>query len=56
MKLAFTQIKQSKSGKPSMIIAKTVKGKGIAGLEGKFESHYHSIDQTTKNAILTEMK
>lgn len=56
MKSVFAQIKQNKSGKPSMIIAKTVKGKGIPHFEGKFESHYHSIDQATKDTILAGME
>ena len=55
LKLIFTQIKQSESGKPSMIIAKTIKGKGIPHFEGKFESHYNSIDQVTKDKILSGM-
>lgn len=55
MESAFAQIKQNKSGKPSMIIAKTIKGKGIPHFEGKFESHYNSIDQATKDTILAGM-
>lgn len=56
MKSVFAQIKQDKSDKPSMIIAKTIKGKGIPHFEGKFESHYHSIDQATKDKILAKME
>jgi len=56
MKQVFEKIKEKKSGKPSMIIASTIKGKGIPHFEGKFESHYNSIDQVTKNKILAEME
>lgn len=56
MKSVFAQIKQGKSGKPSMIIAKTIKGKGIPHFEGKFESHYNSIDQASRDTILVGME
>ncbi len=56
MEQVFKQIKESRSGKPSMIIAKTIKGKGIPHFEGKFESHYNSIDQATKDIILAGME
>lgn len=38
----FRQIPFTKE-KPSLIIARTVKGKGIPEMEGKFESHYFSV-------------
>jgi transketolase len=41
--------------KPKMIIAHTVKGKGIPYFEGKFEAHYKSIDEETKQKILKEL-
>jgi len=56
MEQIFKQIKENGSGKPSMIIAKTIKGKGIPHFEGKFESHYNSIDQVTKDTILAAME
>jgi transketolase len=56
MEKTFNMIQESKEGKPSMIIAKTIKGKGIPHFEGKFESHYNSIDQTTKDTILAGME
>ena len=31
--------------KPNLLIARTVKGKGIAFMENKFESHYEVLDK-----------
>ncbi|HOO78372.1 MAG TPA: transketolase [bacterium] len=31
------------TGKPSLVVARTVKGKGVGDMEGKFESHYLSV-------------
>ena len=39
---AFNRIPFRK-GKPSVVVARTVKGKGIPEMEGKFESHYFSV-------------
>jgi len=55
MKRVFVEINQSKSSKPKIIFAKTIKGKGIPYFEGKFESHYQSIDKETKEEILKEL-
>lgn len=50
----FSKIDKSKTGKPKMIIANTVKGKGIPYFEGRFDSHYKSVDEETKKKILSE--
>ena len=55
LETVFNKIKQSKSGKPQCIIAKTIKGKGIPEFEGKFESHYHSITKEMKDKLLRNM-
>ncbi|MFA5771001.1 MAG: transketolase [Patescibacteria group bacterium] len=52
LKTVFDQ-RQSLS-KPKMIIASTVKGKGIPYFEGRFDSHYKSINEETKNKIINE--
>ena len=31
--------------KPSLLIANTIKGKGIQSMENKFESHYEVLDE-----------
>ena len=56
LKKAFSNVKKSNNKKPNFIIAKTIKGKGIPEFEGKFESHYHSITQETKDMLLKSMK
>jgi len=52
MEEVFNKIKNNKNKKPNFIVAKTIKAKGLIGFEGKFESHYKSIDQKTKETIL----
>lgn len=42
--------------KPTMIVAKTVKGKGVPYFEGKFESHYKSVDEETKQELIKNFK
>lgn len=43
--------------KPRMIIAKTIKGKGVLYFEGKFESHYQSLpDEETQQKIIDDFK
>jgi transketolase len=56
MKDAFQKIREAKNDKPSFIIAKTTKGKGIPFFEGRFDSHYKSIDDKSKEMILDELK
>jgi len=55
MEKVFNQIKNSRNNKPNFIIAKTVKGKGVPYFEGKFESHYKSVDEKTKTEILKDL-
>jgi len=53
---AFNKSGQNLSqAKPNILIAKTVKGKGVPFFEGKFESHYQSIDDKTKHEILAQL-
>lgn len=55
---ALTQILdqvKSVSDKPQIIFANTIKGKGIPLFEGKFESHYLSIDDDQKQEILKNL-
>ena len=43
-------------GKPSVLIAHTVKGKGIKDMEGKFESHYLSVPRDKVETYLQELE
>jgi transketolase len=42
-------------GKPSAVIAHTVKGKGISEMEGRFECHYLSIPRDKVESYLKEL-
>ena len=50
----FKQVPFSKE-KPSLIIAHTVKGKGIAEIEDKFECHYFSVKPEQVERFLQEL-
>ncbi len=49
------KVNDTKNKKPHFIIAETIKGKGIPYFEGKFESHYKSVDEETKKSILDKL-
>lgn len=51
----FAKISQSKNKQPHFVIAHTTKGKGVAYLEGRFDSHYKSVDPALKEAILKRL-
>ena len=46
----------SRKDKPNLIIANTVKGKGISFMENKFESHYQVLDNKNYIKSLKEIK
>ncbi len=52
----FHTIESEKAQKPHVIIADTIKGKGVPFFEGKFESHYSSLKKEQKNEILKNMQ
>lgn len=51
----FKKIKVEKIQKPHIIFAKTIKGKGVASMEGKFEAHYKSISAEQKQQLLKDL-
>lgn len=51
----FKEIKNSTNRKPHFVVARTIKGKGVPYFEGRFDSHYKSIDEATKKMILREL-
>ena len=57
---ALLEVKQSmlknKNGKPKLIIAKTVKGKGIPYMENKMEWHYLPMDEKLYNEAVARIK
>ena len=46
----------SRKDKPNLIIANTIKGKGISFMENKFESHYQVLDNKNYIKSLKEIK
>ncbi len=52
---AVDSLKISGSNKPKVIIAKTVKGKGISFMENKLEWHYHPMTEALYNQALNEI-
>ena len=54
VKLMNTKI--IKNNKPNIIIADTIKGKGIPFMEGRFESHYELIDKEQYKKIINDIK
>ena len=46
----------SKNGKPKLIIANTVKGKGIPYMENKMEWHYLPMDEKLYQEALAQIK
>src|SRR3989344_307728 len=51
----FNRLDKSQNNWPNFIIARTIKGKGVSFFEGKFESHYKSVDEKTKQEILATL-
>jgi len=49
----FLKINRSTKNRPKIIFANTIKGKGISIFEGKFESHYKSLDEQTIKEVLS---
>ena len=43
------------SGKPHVIIAKTVKGKGVSFIENRFEYHHHTLTQKDYQVAVNEI-
>ncbi len=46
----------AEKNKPNLIIANTIKGKGIASMENKFESHYEVLDEAKYLEIIKHYK
>jgi len=55
-RLLDTFDKQSPDNKPKFIIAKTIKGRGIASMEGKASSHFFKISKEEAEKALAELK
>ena len=54
--MALSKLTSSKNGKPKVIIAHTVKGKGVSYMEHKLEWHYLPMDETLYNKAKEDIK
>jgi transketolase len=52
---AIEVLKKSGNNKPKVLIAKTVKGKGISFMENKLEWHYHPMTEQLYREALNEI-
>jgi transketolase len=43
------------SGRPTVVIMRTIKGRGVPGLEGRMESHYLPLTETQYEAALARL-
>ncbi len=53
---AIEDFKTSKNGKPKVLIANTVKGKGVSFMENKLEWHYLPMDAASYAHAIVELK
>ncbi len=52
----FDEVLQNTNKKPSMIVASTIKGKGVSFMEGKVEWHHGSVNQENYKIAKTELE
>lgn len=55
MRAKISPLRQ-KQTRPKVVLASTVKGKGVSFFEGEFISHYKSLDKTEIRQLLQELK
>jgi len=56
LKLCLTKSYNSKNGKPKVIVANTIKGKGVSYMENKVEWHYKSPDENLLRQAIKEIE
>jgi transketolase len=44
-----------RGNRPTVVIMRTIKGRGVPGLEGRMESHYLPLTETTYQAALAHL-
>jgi transketolase len=52
----YEALTSSTQHKPKVIIARTIKGKGVSEMEGKLEWHYRSPTDQQLNSFIQEIK
>ena len=53
---SLKKLNKKKNNKPNLIIANTIKGKGVKFMENKFESHYEVLDSTKYNLSIKNLR
>ncbi len=53
---SLNKLNKKKNKKPNLIIANTIKGKGVKFMENKFESHYEVLDSTKYNQSIKNLR
>ena len=56
LKLTLNKTHNTRNGKPKIIVAKTIKGKGVSYMENKVEWHYKSPDETLLRKAINEIE
>ena len=52
----FDQLPSSRDTKPTIIIANTVKGKGVSFMENTIEWHYGNLEEELRDRVLAELR
>ena len=53
---SLNKLNKKKNKKPNLIIANTIKGKGVKFMENKFESHYEVLDTSKYNISIKNLR
>ena len=56
LKLTLNKTHNTRNGKPKIIVAKTIKGKGVSYMENKVEWHYKSPDETLLRKAINDIE
>ena len=53
---SLKKLNKKKNNKPNLIIANTIKGKGVKFMENKFQSHYEVLDTAKYNISIKDLR
>ena len=53
---SLKKLNKKKNSKPNLIIANTIKGKGVKFMENKFQSHYEVLDTSKYNISIKDLR
>ena len=53
---SLKKLNKKKNNKPNLIIANTIKGKGVKFMENKFQSHYEVLDTSKYNISIKDLR